>query len=210
MAQVARVQTPVTLPQFASSMRDSMVRLGYGNPSAAAIAVAWSHYDEETGGGKATWNYNLGNRRWFGGTDPPDYVSLSQAWECGDSVPDGATPISSTSCPAGQVAYIPAGGNYFAAWNSLSDGMDAYLRFLHDHYPEAFAAMIDGQPAGFSHGLKMRGYYTSDEGVYTSILQKIFDATIGQIPSDKGPIFAGVAALGVLLAWKLARRPLAA
>ena len=64
--------------------------------------------------------------------------------------------------------------------------MDAYLRFLHDHYPEAFDAMLAGDVAGFSHGLKQRGYYTADEATYTGKLQSVFNQNAANVPAEYG------------------------
>lgn len=203
MAQVTRTQTPVSVIDFTQAMADSMQRLGYGTPTQAAVAVAWSHFALETGYGQYCWNYNLGNHRWYGPTETPDYVVLAAAWECGDSVPDGATaaPEHDAGCSGSQVAYYPnASGQQFAAFPTLSAGMDAYLTFLHDHYPESFAAMLAGDVAGFSHGLKQRGYYTADEGAYTAKLQSIYASALPTVPAISATAGAGLGLFAVFAA----------
>jgi len=157
-----------------------------------ALGTAWQHYFNsdanasqlclllaqwalETGSGAAMWNYNIGNVKSREG-DGRDYTYFSCfEIEKGQKVwyhPDDPT------CR-------------FRAFKTLALGAADYLDLLvnrfgdNDPEKDAWGAVGKADPVAFCHALKLKGYYTADEGQYTAgvmarfrhFLQSGFDIT---------------------------------
>lgn len=67
----------------------------------------------------------------------------------------------------------PSAGSNFVAFETATDGAEFYIRKLIEKWPEAWAAALHGDTAGFVHGLKQRGYFTADETPYRIAVQKM-------------------------------------
>jgi hypothetical protein len=80
----------------------------------------------------------------------------------------------------------------FRAFNTLADGALDYLHTLRSRFSAAWPAVLNGDPAGFSHLLKLSRYYTADEHQYTQTLVSLFsefNRTIATapLPPPAGP-----------------------
>lgn len=67
----------------------------------------------------------------------------------------------------------PNAGSNFVAFESAADGAEFYMNKLQKQWPEAWAAALRGDTAGFVHGLKLKGYFTADETPYRVAVQKM-------------------------------------
>jgi hypothetical protein len=59
----------------------------------------------------------------------------------------------------------------FRAFRTLEDGAKDYLAILQKQFSSSWRYVVAGDCAGFSHALKIRGYYTADEAQYTKALK---------------------------------------
>lgn len=67
----------------------------------------------------------------------------------------------------------PSAGSNFVGFEAAEDGAEFYIRKLIEKWPEAWAAALRGDTAGFVHGLKQRGYFTADEAPYLLGVQRL-------------------------------------
>lgn len=67
----------------------------------------------------------------------------------------------------------PLHGSSFRAFVSELDGVRDYFRLIKNHWPEAYAAALQGDAAAFVHGLKARGYFTADEAPYRAAVMNL-------------------------------------
>ena len=65
----------------------------------------------------------------------------------------------------------PHPATWFRSFPTLADGIAHHFDFLRNRrYRAAWSAVESGNPAAFSHLLKVAGYYNADEKKYTDIL----------------------------------------
>jgi hypothetical protein len=77
----------------------------------------------------------------------------------------------------------------FRAFKSLLEGVVDYLLLLHRRFALAWPDLMIGDPRGFSHHLKVQGYYTADEATYTQTLVQVFSYSIPRrLPPDWDPL----------------------
>jgi flagellum-specific peptidoglycan hydrolase FlgJ len=120
----------------------------------------------ETGFWHACWNWNLGNVKHVAG-DGYDYYQI----RCNEII-------------GGKVVWIspPDPGCSFRSYASISDGALSYLTLLRGRFRPAWPAVVEGDPVGFCHLLKLSHYYTADEGIYTAGVVRCYhqlDSTVG-------------------------------
>jgi len=145
------VRTTHTLADYTRALVDAWMRLYGAPPTEGTCAVLWAQYALETGRGAACWNHNIGNVKHIRG-DGYDYVELPNTWE----IENGK-----------RVVYQPPSPQtWFRVYDSLADSMVDHLRFLERRYGNAWTSIVAGDPAGFAHALKVRGYYTAAEADY--------------------------------------------
>lgn len=66
----------------------------------------------------------------------------------------------------------------FRAFSSANEGCVMYLSFLKKKYsksPAVWNSILQGDPAGFCHYLKLNNYYTADETIYTRGVVNLFN-----------------------------------
>ena len=116
---------------------------------------------------KICWNWNIGNHR---AVEGQEFTILKGAWELGTSLPAGATQISPPAGVVlhdGQICYLPAANKQkFAAFNSLSEGMDCHLSLLKRRYKSALDRAELADFTGYVNSLKSGGYFTGPAESY--------------------------------------------
>jgi hypothetical protein len=137
--------------EAAYSLREAWKKLYGEYPSLNSLALLWSQWALETGRGKSIWNYNFGNIKVSGDEDYTMY-------RCNEVI-------------NGKVEWFdpPHKQTWFRSYGSAIDGAYDYIKFLSQksRYKAAWQAIIKGDPAIFSHELKVAGYYTAEEEGYT-------------------------------------------
>ena len=161
---VSAVRTPIVAADLYAALR---MALGpdYGRSSALVI-LAQSAF--ETGRWRSCWNWNLGNvKRWRG--DGFDFYQI----RCSEIV-NGR-----------EVFYDPPDPTTsFRSFPSLAAGLGSYLGTLEHRFAPAWPAVRAGDAVAFSHALKLAGYYTADEAVYTRGLVALFSELDQELPAE--------------------------
>lgn len=124
----------------------------YGQyPSTDTLAVLWAKTALETGRWKAIHCYNWGNIK---RSANENYCMF----RCSEII-------------KGKELWFdpPHPQTWFRAYESATEGAIDYLKLLSQskRYSKAWEAVHKGDPALFSHELKVGGYYTASESLYT-------------------------------------------
>ena len=66
---------------------------------------------------------------------------------------------------------------HFRAYKSAQEGAEDYIRFVSQskRYAKAWQKVLEGDPKGYAHELKVAGYYTANETTYTAGVVKLFE-----------------------------------
>lgn len=168
-------KTTHTIADYTRAVVAAWSRLYGSPPSEGTCGVLWAQYALETGRGVACWNNNIGNVKHVRG-DGYDYVELPNTWEI-----IGGKKV---------VFQPPDPQTWFRVYESLADAMVDHLRFLERRYGNAWSSILSGDPAGFAHALKARGYYTAAESDYArglASLVKEFQRSGAYAAADVAP-----------------------
>lgn len=184
---VETVRTPIAIHEYVRAVLDAWHVVNDGVPLKACLGVLWAQYMIETGG-RACWNYNVGNAKHVAG-DGFDWVALKDVWE-GYSPADAAKVIAQgrairdpqanrqAAVGKGRVAIRFNQGEpetLFRAYDSLSHAMRSHLQFLKRRYGPAWQLALAGDPVGFANALKAKGYYTASATAYAAGMRRAFD-----------------------------------
>lgn len=136
-------------------------------PSKESVGVLYAQDTLETGSTVAMWNNNVGNVKYVPSANAADdvgkeYMMLANVWE----IVNGQKVIFQP----------PSQATWFRAFETLADGIAFHLDFLKNHrYKAAWSAVESGNPAAFSHLLRLAGYYTAPEADYTRLMNTFFN-----------------------------------
>jgi hypothetical protein len=190
-------RTTPTLPQVVAGLRAVWSDLS-GNGARALAA----QFAVETGGGKACFNWNLGNVKSPSQTFPHMY--LNNVWEClspsgADAQiarADGLARIATSdeikthgwTCANVVVVFSPPHSQCrFRAYASLADGAAQWgqrYQAMAAKNPAFLPALNGGDVAALAHALKLVGYYTAPEAAYAAGLK----ARKADIDRQLGPV----------------------
>lgn len=130
-------------------------------PSKKSVCIIMAQHQIETGGNQC-WNWNIANCKYVAANGNVDYCALNGVWE----MVNGKRVELQPTDP----------GSWFRSFPTLDDGAVFYLEFISgSRYESAWKAVQAGDPAQFSHLLKVHGYYTADETQYTAGLVAHFN-----------------------------------
>lgn len=137
-----------------------------------ALLVLLAHWAFETGWGHYCHRNNLGNAKHVPG-DGHDYTAFRH-----------------NEIVGGRVVWIDPPHDPFIAFDNLLEGAAYYLTSLRGQWRAAWPFVLAGDPAGFCHALKVRGYYTDDEAHYTANVIGCMRTLDAMIPRDApvGPV----------------------
>ncbi len=168
----------------------------YGKyPSKKALAVLWAKVCLETGRFKSMHCFNFGNIKvrsnmTFTMYECGEEISLKQAQQLVKESPELVTIIRTYSWPNGSKrasVKIKAGHKWsqFVAHKTATEGAEYYIRFVskNKRYFKAWQKLMAGDPVGYSHELKVAGYYTANEDLYTKGVVRLTNEFIKK--SDK-------------------------
>ena len=152
--EVTKTLTPITAQSLYAAIESLWPILigGPFAPLAGVVLVAQSA--QETGAWASVYNYNLGGQKYVPGRGENYFWSTTSEGQ-------GS---SSTIVQA-----------RFTAFPTLAAGISNWLGLIHAHYPNAWAAAINGDPSGFVSALKAGGYFTGNLSSYTSRVVGFFN-----------------------------------
>lgn len=149
--------TPMRGAEAAEAISSAYTTVMGAPPSKATLAVLVSQWSLETGGGRAMMDYNFGGIK--GRSPSGQSVSYPTTEGSGDEV---RSIVDS-----------------FRAYGSPREGALDYVRLLRDHFPDALAQAKAGNPAGFAHALKSKGYFTGSEKAYSAAIASTARQVLG-------------------------------
>jgi len=176
--------------EAAYALREAWYRVYGKYPSNNSLAVLWAKSALETGRWKSIHCYNFGNIKWnlgdmrhfFTMYACGEEVSLIQAQRLVKEDPDRVKIVRTYTWPNGSKrASIKINEGHpwsqFRAYKTSADGAEDYLRFVSQskRYAKAWQEVIKGDPKGYSHELKVAGYYTASEDSYTRGVVRLFE-----------------------------------
>ena len=168
--------TALTAAEAAYAFREGWYKvLGY-YPSNRSLAVLLAKSGLETGRWKKIHNYNFGNIK---KKRKPDDGHTFTMFPCSEIL-------------KGKEVFFkpPHIQTHFAAYPTTPAGAEGYIRFVSqkDQYKKAWQKVIEGDPSGYCHELKLAGYYTANEVKYTENVVCMFSEFMNKMTT--------------LLAWK--------
>jgi hypothetical protein len=158
-------------------------------PKKESLLVLLAQWALETGHGKSVWNHNLGNVK-ATVTGLSDYcffacneiLSTKRAEQYQSASPSTAkiTKRAGDKCVIWFYPKHPA--CCFRAFTTIELGVVDHFNTMCRRFASAWPFVVKGDPAGFSHALKLAGYYTADEREYTKNVASIFNAYSRRFP----------------------------
>lgn len=178
---VPTVRTKYTLTELIRGLVEGWYKKFGVIPKKESIGVLYAQNALETGGTVAMWNNNIGNVKYVPtkGDDDWQYMMLANVWE----IVNGKKIIFQP----------PHQATWFRAFPTLGDGVAHHMDFLkNNRYKKAWGAVEAGDPAAFSHLLKVAGYYTASEEDYTKLMKSYFakfmkDQTFEKVVAELTP-----------------------
>lgn len=196
-------KTVVTTQDMLTALGTAWANYFHNPPTKEQICILIAQWALETGWGKFMWNYNIGNAKSVN-SDGRDYTFFT----CNEILPiataqkmlaasPGLVEIRSTTGTTANTYFHPEHpACRFRAFTTLALGAADYLDLLVNRFSDdnqeknAWHWVTVGDPSAFCHALKLKGYYTADEGQYTNIVLTVYkkllaDNTLdlSQIPS---------------------------
>lgn len=141
----------------------------------AVVDVLTAQVSTETGFGQKMMGFNFGGIK---GTSPEGKSAVYETHE----VIGGRDVVIHDS---------------FRAYGSADAGALDYVRLLSHRFPEALDAAANGDVEGFAHALKMKGYFTADEGAYARAMRGAMGARpeLGRAPHAISGVRSGESSL---------------
>lgn len=195
MEELEAVKTDVTPQQMAMALYESYWKYFHSWPSKDTIRVLLAQWALETGWGKHMWCYNVGNAKSRPG-DGHDYCFF----KCNEIIPaakakkllaEDPSRVSITTHRADGLCVVWFSPKHlwsrFRAFKTLEEGVYDHLRMVVQTFDRAWPFAVAGDPAGYSHALKLQGYYTADEASYTKTLKSVFNK-LDSLEVPDGPL----------------------
>ena len=182
--ELAAAKTPVTRPELLLALWQAWYQIFGTEAKHESICVMGGQWALEDAWGRSMWDFNLGNVKSVDG-DGHDY----QFFGCGEELPLSVAQHAVHDSPLVKVVRqysvnnVPMASVWispkhpwcrFRAFNSLLEGAVNYVKLLNKRFQMAWPAVIAGDPALFSHYLKLQHYYTAPESQYTSTIELTF------------------------------------
>lgn len=188
--RLPNVLTTVTQEQMLQALGQAWVQLRHEAPTQGQLCLLTAQSAFETGWWKFMHCFNIGNVKSREG-DGCDFTYFA-CWEM-------YSPSQATSAMMGQGDLVSIEGNQnaegkvkvwfkpdhpvcrFRAYETLelaaTDFLSKLMRRFSDAVPEkdAWGAAVAEDPVAFCHALKLKGYYTGSEEIYTRQVKSIFD-----------------------------------
>lgn len=167
--------TPLWTDALIAALAEGYTLAMRSQPTAGCLAVLMSQVCLETGNGKKIHNHNWGNVK-----RAADWEGLYCSYKCDEIFdadvarealrrgPCTVSPWRDTGMK--RVVLFPEHPwAEFRAFATAADGAAQYVEFLscRERYQPAWSRAYHGDASGFSHALRVAGYYTADEVTYT-------------------------------------------
>lgn len=155
--EVAARRTPLSAEQAKTALTEAWTQRFGQPPSEATVGILTAQWAHETAGGDRMFNYNFGGVK---GTGPS---GLTVAYRTREG--SGATQTF--------------GVDNFRAYETAAEGASDYLGLLERRYGGALEQAKLGDPHAFVRELKVKGYFTGDEGLYAKSITRLAEQAVG-------------------------------
>ena len=186
---VEPVRTTPTLAEYVGAVVRAWPSVETEPCSAAACAVLWAQYMTETGG-KACWNFSLGNAKRVPG-DGHDYHMLRGVWE-GLPAAEAARLVASGQAryddneahkravaPRTAIVFEPPHpATHFRAFASLDEAMLEHLALLRRRFSRGWPGVLAGDVVAFARGLHAQRYFTASPEAYAAGMRAPFERAL--------------------------------
>jgi hypothetical protein len=174
MPKVPDQITPVTPGQVFDALQVAWQEQFGQVPHRTTVLVLVAQWGLETGRGRSMHCFNLGNVKSNGKSGDWCFFRCNEVLN-------------------GKVVWFDPDHEAcrFRAFPNLAAGAADYLKTLHQRFAGAWPAVVNGDPAAFSHLLRLQKYYTADEAQYTKTLVALFAEFSRSLGSAAGPAAAG-------------------
>lgn len=140
------------------------------------------------------WNYNFGNIK-----AAPTYGGKYTLYKCNEILkgrglvwfaPEGELAGKNGPIVGQRYALPPDGDGHpqcrFRAYAGPTDGAFQYVDFVAGgRYNDAFEELLEGDVVGYVHALKLKGYFTADEGEYLRGVNGLFNEFLRRLEGQK-------------------------
>lgn len=186
---VPAIQTPMVLAAVTEAFAAARLQTDLEIPTVGLACIVaktaletgrWGPHVGKDGKARGSmWGYEFGNikasKSW------KDAGKLVQMYRCNEVI-------------KGKVEWFdpPHIQTHFRAHPDAVTGALEYLLFTSSRYSAAWARAMAGDPAGFVHELKRRGYFTADEAPYVKAVTSMYHEflpllSIGQVEPEPEP-----------------------
>jgi hypothetical protein len=175
--------TPCTPLELYAALAEAWPEVIGDECTRGALVLLVAHWGLETGFGHYMHWYNLGNAKHVRG-DGHDYTGFRH-----NEILHGATVWLDADPAAPGFPSDP-----FVAFDTLEQGAEFYLALVDRHFTKAWPDVEAGDVAHFCHDLKLQGYYTADEAVYTAGVLRCYHQVDAMIPQPAAPTLPSIPA----------------
>ena len=160
--------TKLSQAEATYALREAWKHLFGAYPTDSSLAILYAQVALETGRFSSAHNFNFGNIKIAldANHNIADNDHCFTMFKCGEYI-NGRWSLFNP----------PHYQTLFRAYRSATDGAVDYLSFItkRKRYQAAFAQLVKGNAAAFSHELSVAGYYTANEQSYTAGLVLIYN-----------------------------------
>lgn len=193
--------TSVSPVEVATALTRAWRTLWGNTPTVRQLFVLLAQWALETWWGKSCHWWNLGNAKWASGFDwccfaCGEELALGAAVHYAEEDPDHVHIVqryTKNGVAMASCKFLPPHPmTRFKAFHSLDEAAIYYIGDLRRRFNLAWPAVLNGDPAGFAHQLKVQHYYTAPEHTpdgkgYADSLVSIFNGMHNHVP-DFDPI----------------------
>jgi flagellum-specific peptidoglycan hydrolase FlgJ len=156
LKQVPTIKTPVAVPDLVKSFIKFWQKTYNVLPTKETVLTMVAQFCHESGTGSHVYNYNLCNIKARDKANATvEYMALKGVWEIVNGKRVEVPPTNPSS--------------WFRSFPTLDAGAEFYCNFLRNsnRYKLSWKQVEAGNPAQFSHELRVAGFYTDFEEKYT-------------------------------------------
>jgi hypothetical protein len=189
-------KTPVTSQEMFDVMMAVWPSVLHEEPSKPVLLLLLAQWALETAYGKCMWCYNIGNvKAKPGGAYDYCYfpageiVSTASAEKELEKHPDTVTIKTRFKNGTSEVYFRPKHPtSCFRAFHTIEEAMADYLSLMRKRFDKAWSRVLSTDPVGFCHALKLQGYYTASEALYTRNVVSIYSNFLRTLGAVEVPV----------------------
>jgi hypothetical protein len=198
-AYVPPRRTPLSFDAASEVLGYALQRQLDRKPSDEVLALALAKTSLETGRYLSIWNEGFGNVK-----SGPDYRGMFTCITLNEVLVRSGKKVLVWFAPEGELSAAPSKGGKLIgspiavpdghpqtrmrAYANEFDGAISYVEFVAGgRYKAAWAKLLEGDPAGYVHALKVAGYFTADEALYRKGVVSLYNEALAKLRKLEPP-----------------------